>query len=101
MKSKPFNAFTLIEMLVVIGVIALLISIIIPALAAVKNAGKRVVCKSNLRQLALANQSYANENHSFCVPGAFNLITGNLHRWYGVRTSTNEPFDTAQGPLMP
>jgi prepilin-type processing-associated H-X9-DG protein len=93
------TAFTLIEMLVILTVIALLTAILIPALAAAKNLAKMTVCKSHLRQLALANQNYAHDNRGHSVPGAINIDTINLHRWYGSRPSVNDPFDPAKGPL--
>lgn len=91
----------MIELLVVIAIISLLLSILIPALAAVKNSSKMVLCQSNLRQLVLANQAYANDYDGYSVPGALNLTTTNLHRWYGTRQSNNDPFDTTKGPLWP
>jgi prepilin-type N-terminal cleavage/methylation domain-containing protein len=100
-RSTRVNAFTIIELLVVISIISLLTAILIPALAAVKNSSKMVLCKSNLRQLVLANQNYANDYHGYSVPGAFNLDVANLHRWYGTRPSTNDPFDPTKGPLAP
>ncbi|MEN8127783.1 MAG: type II secretion system protein [Planctomycetota bacterium] len=96
---RETKGFTIIELLVVVSIIALLTAILIPALALSKNLAKMILCKSNLRQLALANQSYANDYHGYSVPGAYNIDKTNLHRWYGARTSTNEPFDTTQGPL--
>ena len=62
MRSK---AFTLIELLVVISVMGLLMAILLPALARARQQGKSVVCLSNLRQLALAAQCYANNFDGF------------------------------------
>ena len=53
------KAFTLIELLVVIAIIALLLSIIGPALKAAKEAGRRVVCSNNLKAMGLANSTYS------------------------------------------
>jgi prepilin-type N-terminal cleavage/methylation domain-containing protein/prepilin-type processing-associated H-X9-DG protein len=61
MKTK--NAFTLIELLVVIAIIALLLSIIIPALKRVKEQASGAVCLSNIRQLAVAWQTYSSDHN--------------------------------------
>ena len=98
-KQDKLDAFTLIEILVVISVIALLMAILFPSLAASKNAAKMVLCQSNLRQLAIANQSYANDYNDYSIPGAIDIDTTNLHRWYGTRTSTDDPFDTTKGAI--
>lgn len=89
------------EMLVAIAVIALLAAILVPALRSAKGQARQIACTSNLRQLALANQSYAHENNGYCVPGALGIFSGNLHRWYGTRKSKTEPFDIGNGPLTP
>ena len=57
------KGFTLIELLVVISIIALLLSILMPALNAVKERTRFVVCKSNLRQLSVAASAYAGDNN--------------------------------------
>jgi len=61
MPRKP-KGFTLVELLVVIGIIALLIAILLPALSRAREQAKNTQCLSNLRQLAMVYQFYANDN---------------------------------------
>src|SRR5687768_10630455 len=56
------RAFTLVELLVVVGIIAVLIAILMPVLNRPKEAAVRTQCLSNLRQLTLAWTMYAQEN---------------------------------------
>lgn len=96
------KAFTLIELLVVIVIIGLLMSILLPALAAARSQGRSLVCKSNLRQLLIANIGYAMENDGFYVAAASDMwdAFGGMHRWHGVRDDKDEPFDPLRGPLV-
>jgi len=61
-------AFSLVELLVVIGIIALLIAILMPALSKARRQGNSAVCKSNLRQVYLALSQYAIENRGWLFP---------------------------------
>lgn len=77
-KSRIHNrcAFTLLEMLVVIGIIALLMALLVPAVSRVRAQSQTVACASNLRQLALAANLYANDNDGFYPPAHFKKTSG-------------------------
>jgi len=101
MFTKKREAFSLVEVLVVISVTALLMAILMPVLAAASSQARSAVCRSNLRQLVLANIGYTAENAGFFVPAASDLWNNSgYHRWHGVRDSLNEPFDPLRGPLV-
>ncbi len=65
MRKTSQNGFTLIELLVVIAIISLPISILMPSLTKARELAKRAICGSNLKQIGLAVQLYANENRYF------------------------------------
>jgi prepilin-type N-terminal cleavage/methylation domain-containing protein/prepilin-type processing-associated H-X9-DG protein len=96
-KQTRRKGFTLVELLVVIGIIALLISILLPSLNRARETANRVKCGSNMRQIGQAIQLYCNENKGNYPRTAYNsavgtAITGTFDSGNGVATA--DPFIT-------
>ena len=74
MQAKHSDRFTLIELLVVIAIIAILASLLLPALKQANEKGRQALCQSNMKQFGPAASMYLDDNDewffpSFCRPG--------------------------------
>ena len=76
--SRPNRGFTLVELLVVIGIIALLISILLPALGKARESANNLKCKANIRQMIQLMQLHANDHKGFMpLVGLIEATNGN------------------------
>jgi prepilin-type N-terminal cleavage/methylation domain-containing protein len=97
MRSK--QGFTLVELLVVVGIISILISILMPALSRAREQANRAACLSNLHQLAALTVVYATDNKGL-VPGEYRT-NGGLISPHNVVWQTGLALGLGDGTLPP
>src|SRR5688572_25886579 len=74
------SAFTLVELLIVIGIIVVLIAVLLPAINRAREQGRSVGCLNNLKQLGLAMNAYVLKYERFPRPGVDNMREDWFHR---------------------
>jgi prepilin-type N-terminal cleavage/methylation domain-containing protein len=96
------TAFSLIEVIVVIAIIAILIGLLLPTLQGTRAASKAIACQSNMRQIGVAMAAYAAENAGWLFPpdaGNFNTLAPVGHRWFQFVLHTKPPPDPTSADM--
>lgn len=84
--------FTLVELLVVIGIIALLVQLLLPAVQSAREAARRTACKNNLRQISLGAQLHLTTHDFFPSGGWSGDFVADAERGYGEQQPGGWPF---------
>ena len=99
MKLSKKNAFTLVELLVVIAVIALLMAILMPALSMARKQGQRAVCQTNLHQQYVACGMYIDDHDAYFPCNG--VLTGVWYYLWGGKNGTENGADAQMRFLNP
>jgi prepilin-type N-terminal cleavage/methylation domain-containing protein len=99
MKTKC-RAFTLVELLVVIAIIGILVALLLPAVQAARESGRRAQCQNNLKQIALALQNYHDTRRKLPMGNNGPINGGYGYNWrlhilpYMEQSALHDQFDT-------
>ena len=92
------HAFTLVELLVVVAIIALLLGILMPGLGRARQEAQRVICGTKLREMGNGFHMYAQEYRGFAMPIAYTRNWPFVY-WYGAETADFSRIEPTEGLL--
>jgi len=103
--SSPRRGYSLIELLVSLGIVSLLISLLLPTLSGARDTARGTACLSNQRQLGTAWVMYAADYRDRAMPLAYwspaDIGTGQAVYWWGTHGTSTTPVDHSRGFIAP